>query len=330
MRLELAGPEPIERAPRRSLVGKLVAFMVGSAKQKHSLLGIRQAQAHAKALGVLFDEHGERREPQRCIRRKSERLLYCDQPREAREPRHPTEQSGEEPIVEQRLDGTNRLRRDENAPKLPRHPFRRKPVETRAEPHAGGKTFRIERALAVIGVEAEEAEDAEIILFDARVCIADEADAPRDEIAIAAERVEHRPVACRIERVQGEVTPPRILLPILGEGDGRMPPISLYVAPKGRHLERHAVGNHRHRAMLDPGRHRLQPGPLGERHHAVRQRGRGEVDLGDGKAEQGVAHRAADGACLHSGFAQRGEHARRLWPLEPFSILERRRRRLAL
>ena len=127
---ELAGPEPIERAPRRGLVGKLGPLVVGSAKEKHSLLGIRQAQARGKTLGVLLDEHGERREPERGVRREPERLLGGDQPGEAHQPRHAAEQSGEQAVVEQRLHSPHRRRRDENAPELPRHPLSRQLVET--------------------------------------------------------------------------------------------------------------------------------------------------------------------------------------------------------
>ena len=41
MRLELARTEPIERAPRGNLVGKLDLVVIGRAKQQLSLLGVR-------------------------------------------------------------------------------------------------------------------------------------------------------------------------------------------------------------------------------------------------------------------------------------------------
>ena len=158
-------------------------------------------------------------------------------------PRHAAEQAGQEPVIEQRLDRAHRLRRHEQPPELGRDPFRRKLIHAAAQLDRRPKPVRIERPLAVIGVEAEEAQDAQIVLFDARLGVADEAHPPRDEIGIAAKRIEHRAVASGIKRVEREVAPARVLLPILGEGDGRVPPERLDVAPQRRHLERHAVGN---------------------------------------------------------------------------------------
>ncbi len=69
--------------------------------------------------------------------------------------------------------------------------------------------------------------------------------------------------------------------------------------------------------MVNPGRHGLQPGPFGERHHLLRLGGGGKIDLGDGKPEQGVAHGAADGARLDAVAIQRIEHGKRRRPLQP-------------
>ena len=233
-------------------------------------------------LSVLRHVHGERREPERGIGGNPKRLLGSDQPCEADHAWRTGEQVREQPVFEQRLDRAPRLRRHEDAAKLACHALCRELGESCAELHAGGETFGIERALAVIGIEAEEAEDAQIILLDAVFRLADEAHAPGDKIAIAAKRIKHRSVAIGIECVQGEVAALRVLLPILGEGDGRVPAVSLDVAPERRHLEGHAVNDHGHRAMLDPRRHGLEPSRLGERHHPLRQRRRGEIDFGDG------------------------------------------------
>ena len=75
------------------------------------------------------------------------------------------------------------------------------------------QSFFIHRALAVISVEAEEAEDAQIVFLDARLGVADEAHPAGHEIAIAAERIEHLAVAIGIERIEREVAAPRVLLP---------------------------------------------------------------------------------------------------------------------
>ena len=91
-----------------------------------------------------------------------------------------------------------------------------------------------------------------------------------------------------------------------------MPAEGLDVAPERGDLEGHAVGDDRDRAVVDPGRHGLQPGPFGERHHLLRLGGGGKIDLGDGKPEQRVAHGAADGARLDAVAIQRVEHGTRL------------------
>ena len=50
--------------------------------------------------------------------------------------------------------------------------------------------------------------------------------------------------------------------------------------------------------MLDPGRHRLEAGRFGARHDLLRRRRGREIDIGDGAAEERVAHRPADDARL--------------------------------
>ena len=73
-----------------------------------------------------------------------------------------------------------------------------------ARPPALGLTARI------LGMEAEEMQDAQIILANALACIADEDDAPLHEIRISAEGIDHAAVGCAVERVHGEVAPLRV------------------------------------------------------------------------------------------------------------------------
>ena len=73
---------------------------------------------------------------------------------------------------------------------------------------------RIELALAVPGLEAEQAQDAQIILADARRGIADEAHPAGFQIRKPADDVEHRAVGRGIERVHREVAALGVLRPI--------------------------------------------------------------------------------------------------------------------
>ena len=85
---------------------------------------------------------------------------------------------------------------------------------------AGGERGGVGLAFAETGVEAEEAQDAEMVLGDALERLADEADAARRDIVEAAEIIENLAAdRVGIERVDGEVAARGILAPIVGEGD---------------------------------------------------------------------------------------------------------------
>ena len=87
-----------------------------------------------------------------------------------------------------------------------------------------------------VGGEAEEAQDAQVVLADALGGIADEAHAPRREIGVAAERIEHLAVGVAVERVDGEVAPAGVGRPVVGEGDGGVAAVRLDVLAQRRHL----------------------------------------------------------------------------------------------
>ena len=76
-------------------------------------------------------------------------------------------------------------------------------------------------AFAEAGMEAEEAQDAKMVLGDALERLADEADAARGDIVEPAEIIEDLAAdRVGIERVDGEVAARGVLLPIVGESDG--------------------------------------------------------------------------------------------------------------
>ncbi len=80
-----------------------------------------------------------------------------------------------------------------------------------------------------MGEEAEEAQDAQIVLGDALRRLADEPYPPRGEIGAPADVVEQPPLAVAAHRVDGEVAPRRVGLEVVAERD-------LGVAPVGRHI----------------------------------------------------------------------------------------------
>ncbi len=68
--------------------------------------------------------------------------------------------------------------------------------------------------------EAVEAQDAQMILRDARRGVADEGDAARIEIGETIEPVVDRPcLRIGVERVDREVAPRSIVAPVVGESD---------------------------------------------------------------------------------------------------------------
>ena len=159
-----------------------------------------------------------------------------------------------------------------------------------------------------MGVEAEEAQQAQHILADARLGIADEAHALRLEIGRPAEGIVELPVRRAGHGVEGEVAPRGVFDPIIGEGDLGAAAIALDIAAQGGDLEGLMQGDGRHRAMVDAGGHRLQPRGFQQLDHPRRLVRRGDVDVRHGTSEQSIAHAAADEAHLAAAGRQRRDH----------------------
>jgi hypothetical protein len=120
------------------------------------------------------------------------------------------------------------------------------------------------------GAEAEVAQDAQMVLADALMRIADKADAAILQILQAAEIVEDlQRFGIGIERVDGEIAPRRILAPVLSEGHRRPAPVGGNVMAQRGDLHRAAGQHHGHRAMLDAGGHGFEAGFLAGRDHIL-------------------------------------------------------------
>ena len=78
------------------------------------------------------------------------------------------------------------------------------------------------------------------------------------EIGKPADIVVHRAVARDRQRIDGEVAPLGVRLPVAAERDLGVAAEGLDVLAQRRDLERRAVDHHRDGAVLDAGRHRLE------------------------------------------------------------------------
>jgi len=199
-------------------------------------------------------------------------------------------------------------------------------------------------------MEAEEAENAEIVLADALMGIADETHDARFQVFASAERIVKRAIRIAIKRVHGEVAPLRIGKPVAREGDIGAAPIRRNIDAQRGDLEVTRGRDGGDGAVADAGGHDLDALRLEQLLRAFRRLGCGDVDVANRLAHQRVAHAAADetrraalrGERFHHGFRIRlvqpcgagqflfGAHSGLLthFLLGVYSRLYRRRRRV--
>jgi hypothetical protein len=163
--------------------------------------------------------------------------------------------------------------------------------------------------------ETEEAQDPQMILGDAHERVADEAHGARGDVGEPAEPVPDL-AACRVcvESVDGEIAPGRVALPVVGERHLGPPAVGCEIGAQCRDLVRRLGDHRRHRSVPEAGRDRLDPSVPEPLQHCLGPQPRCEIDVGHGKTEERVAHRAPD----HPGLATVGaEHigkAPEAWP----------------
>ena len=202
------------------------------------------------------------------------------------------------------------------------HALARQPLQSVARHDHRMQSRRIGMAFTVGGVEAEEPQDAQIVLGDARGGIADEAHAAVAEVGEPADVVVHDAVRRHRQRIDGEVAPFRIGLPVAAEAHRRLAPERLHVLAQRGHLERVALDHHRHGTVRDSCRDRLEPGGLDAARHLGRRRRGGDVDVARLLPEQRVAHRAADRARFLAIAVENREQVRERPVPEPRRIGE--------
>ena len=138
-----------------------------------------------------------------------------------------------------------------------------------------------------------------MILADPLAGIADEPQPPRGKVVQPAKPVEQLArFWIGVERVDGEIAPRRIVLPVAGKGHRCAATVGRDVAAQRGDLDRPAGQDGSNRAVLDPGRHHLDRMGLQPPHHFLRLERGGDVDVLHRQPQQGVAHRPADIAGL--------------------------------
>ena len=301
--------QPPQRAElRRRLAVVQIGEAAGDGRQPLGL-GVGEAQPFAQPLGVLLDQHAERAEAQQRVGRRVARRLDRREAGEARRIGLAGDQRQKQPRFANRREHLGGARRDDKLHQFGAHPLARQDRQTVALGDRRVEARRVEPAVAVAGRETEEAQDAQIVFADALARLADEADAAVGEIGEPADVIVHDPVGGQRQRVDGEVAPQRVVAEVAAERDLGVAAVGVDVAPQRRRLDRPSLDDHRHRAVGEAGRRDAEAGGARALHHDFRQRGGGEVEIADRRAEREVAHRAADQPGLFAVAVQRRERA---------------------
>jgi hypothetical protein len=249
------------------------------------MLLIGEAQAVAEAICILGHLDRQRCQSQDGIGDEVERGFERSEAVEEGRPGRGGKHERDQPVAQHGAHQLRPAQSDEQAQHLLAHPLGRQQAKSSALGNAGGKALGVGRTLAIVGGQAEEAQDAQVVLADARRRIADEAHAALGEIGIGAERVEHLAVGAAIERVDRKVAPARIGGPIIREGHRGVAAVGLDVLAQRRDLIGDMVGDDRDRAVGHAGRDGGEARRLRRRHHLVRPGRRRYVDIGDGPAQ---------------------------------------------
>ena len=192
---------------------------------------------------------------------------------------------------------------------------------------AGGKPGRIRRAGTEARVEAEEAQDAQIVFPDALRRGADEDDSLSQTVTVSICKVIYFPRLVAVERVHGEVAPLGVGLPVVRELHPGAAAIRLDVMAERGDFVGRVIGDHRDGAVVDAGRmNGKASGLAGPRDRVGRERG-GEIDLGDRQTHDGIAHGSTRHPRLAARRADGGEDALQRRSAKPSGADSRRRGR---
>jgi len=166
-------------------------------------------------------------------------------------------------------------------------------------------------------MEAEEAQDSQVILADAGFGVAHETDTPGQEVGQPVQRVDHRAMPVGVERVHGEVAALGVLLDLGRERDHGAAAIGFHIAAEGGDFVRHTIGHNRHGAVVNAGRDHFEPRVFRNVRDCFGRRVGGDVDVTNRLVQQGVAHAAADEQRLVTGIFQRQHQGLRARIVQP-------------
>ena len=222
------------------------------------------------------------------------------------------------PLLIHPLDRGSGVGDREQVLQFPADPLAAEALERGRELGAGALRFFVELG-AEARLEAIVAQDAQVILADARVRIADEAHAAFFEVGQAVEEIEQfQRDGVGVERVDREIAPGGVLAPVAGESDRCAPAIGRDILAQRGDFHWSARENGGDGAVSNPRRHTADPRLIKPGDHFVRLERRGGVDILDRLPEQGVAHRAADPAQVFA--PERSDQARQVLALRPLGL----------
>ena len=158
-----------------------------------------------------------------------------------------------------------------------------------------------------------------MILSDAFMGIADEAHAAFGQIDQAAEIiVDFKAFRIGVKCIDREITPRRILAPVIRECDGGTAAVGGDIAAQGGNLDRTLWQHCGDGAVLDPGRNRSDSCGCQPFDHCIGVQWSGDIDVLDWVAEQGIAHGSSDVAGLPR--AEGGDQRGQILPPGPISL----------
>ena len=157
-------------------------------------------------------------------------------------------------------------------------------------------------------MNAEEAQDAQVIFGDPPRSLADETDPALRDILKSADIVVHRSIRGRGQCIDGEIAPLGVARPVAPERHLRLAPERFDVLAQGRHLVGPPVDDQRHGAMLDAGRHELDVRCAWRGGSLRPERRWSRYRLQRPAPHQRVAHRAADDARFLAAAVEQSEH----------------------
>src|SRR5690606_30965114 len=145
------------------------------------------------------------------------------------------------------------------------HALARKLTQPLALLRAGAKTRSMRLSLAVTGMEAEEAQDTEVIFLNALMRIANEANETRLNICTRAQRVMHSAIRVAIKRVHCEIASRGIGFPIFRKGNIGAAAIRHHIDAKRGDFEVARRGDGGDGTVLEARRHNLDAPRLQQR-----------------------------------------------------------------